>query len=257
MITPRLVSCAFLCVGLVVGCASAASSSPTSGSPVVPTATVSPARPTEAASSSSAPTIPTLGSGDEALKAGTYRLGEVALGIPDLPPILITVPDGWSSHGPFVNTRRPGEDSAFVAVSFWHIDQVYGQPCRWKGTLFRPGPTVDDLAKALVDRPLRNATKPIDVTLAGHAGKYLEWSVPAGVDFATCDSDAGTHFFESWTGTGVASNRYQQGPDQVDRLWILDVGGIRLLIDATSMPPTTAEQRAALLDVVNSIRFEP
>ena len=136
------------------------------------------------------------------------------------------------------------------------MDQVYGHPCKWTGTLSRPGPTVDDLAKALVDRPLRNASKPVDVTLAGYRGKYLEWSVPSDADFSKCDAGAGAHYFESWTAHGGEGDRYHQGPGQVDRLWILDVDGSRVVIDAFLMPSATSEMRDELSAVVKSIRFE-
>jgi hypothetical protein len=45
-------------------------------------------------------------------------------------------------------------------------------------------------------------------------------------------SDCDERYFESWTGDGTAgTDRYQQGPGQIDRLWILDVEGRRLVID--------------------------
>ena len=59
--------------------------------------------------------------------------------------------------------------------------------------------------------------------------------------------------FKSWN--DAIGDRYQQGPGQVDRLWILDVEGNRLLIDATYMPAATEQDRAELAMVVNSILF--
>jgi hypothetical protein len=122
---------------------------------------------------------------------------------------------------------------------------------------------VDDLANALVDVPMRNATKPIEVTIDGYAGMYLEWSVPAELEvigdseFPACDSTSeGHNDFLSWTGKGWASDRYHQGAGQVDQLWILDIAGSRLVIDAFSMPYATAEEREELLAVVESIAFE-
>jgi hypothetical protein len=215
--------------------------------------------PTTSRTGAASPTPTTLGRGEQALEAGTYRLdlNQLASGGTEFPGILATVPDGWNSvDGWILNRPRSGEDIPPVAVQFWDVDQVYGHPCQWDGTLFQPGPTVDDLAEALVDIPLRNATAPIDVMLDGYAGKYLEWSVPADIDFADCDADGGDHFFESWTGRGWATDRYHQGPGQVDRLWILDIDGARLVIDAFSMPSSTSEERDELLAVVESITFE-
>jgi len=222
--------------------------------------------PSTVATTTPEPTITTLGRGERRLEVGTYRLdlNQLAGGGTGFPAFLATVPDGWSTiDGWILNRPRSGEDIPPIAVQFWDVDQVYGHPCQWSGTLFQPGPTVDDLAEALVDVPLRNATQPIDVTLDGYAGKSLEWSVPADIemdeqgDFPDCDlTDDGHRDFKSWTGEGWSSNRYQQGPGQVDRLWILDIDGARLVIDAFSMPYATAEELEELLAVVESIRFE-
>jgi hypothetical protein len=253
----------FVCVVLIATMAAGCASGPAatglpggSASPtVIPTAAVTPAA-----------TLTTLGPVDQPLVAGIYRLDLDKLkgSGPKYPAFTLTVPEGWATLGGWiVDHPRPGKDVPPIAVQFWDVDEVYGHPCQWKGTLSQPGPTVDDLAKALVDRPLRNATQPIDITLDGYAGKSLEWSVPADFeiddrgDFPDCDlTDDGHRDFKSWTGKGWAGNRYQQGPGQVDRLWILDIDGARLVIDAFDMPSATSAERQELLDVVASIRFE-
>jgi hypothetical protein len=207
------------------------------------------------ASATPSASLSTAGRGQESLPPGTYRL---ELGVaptvldPTFPAVLIAVPDTWSGIGGWAFHRANQ-----VAVQFWNVDKVYGHPCQWMGTLSDPGPTVDGLAKALAGRPLRNATPPSDVTLDGYSGKYLEWSVPADSDFSKCNAENGTHYFESWTAHGGEGDRYHQGPGQVDRVWILDVAGKRVVIDAFSMPSASSREVRALLDVVESIRFEP
>jgi hypothetical protein len=236
---------------------SAPLASPTSGPTASPTSA-----PT--ASPTSAPTLITLGASDRPLSAGTYRLdlpgliAKPAAGSAHVPSfLLVTVPDGWNSFGGWIVSRpRSGYDIPPVAAQFWGVDRLYGHPCEWNGSLFDPGPTVDDLADAIEDIPLRSATEPVDITLDGRAGKYVEWSVPSDIEFADCDADGGTHYFESWTGQGWATDRYHQGPGQLDRLWILDVDGSRLVIDAFSMPYATDQEIAELIHVVESIRFE-
>lgn len=52
-----------------------------------------------------------------------------------------------------------------------------------------------------------------------------------------------------------SSDRYQQEPGRVYRLWILDVGGQRHVVDAWYLPTATAQGRAELENVVDSIRF--
>jgi hypothetical protein len=198
--------------------------------------------------------ITTLGRGFEPLAPGEYRIGRVNGGRQDLPGILITLPEGWHDIDGW-GVHRGSLDAPTVAIQFWDVGQVYGHPCQWQGTLSDPGPSVADLADALVGIPLRNASQPVDVVLDARSGRYLEWSVPADMDFTACDTDGPEHYFESWTG-GNDGDRYQQGPGQVDRLWILDIDGVRLVIDAFDMPSATDAERQELLEVVASIRFE-
>jgi hypothetical protein len=80
------------------------------------------------------------------------------------------------------------------------------------------------------------------------------------MDFSACDKDeaVGDNPFKSWTAAAgsLNSERYQQGPGQVDRLWIVDVDGERLVIDAMYMPTTEAKDRDELWQVMESIRFD-
>jgi hypothetical protein len=143
------------------------------------------------------------------------------------------------------------------------VTQVPRDPCLWQGQLYDPGPTVDDLVQALVAQPLRDASKPTSVTLAGYPGQYLEWSVPVDMvvtgdaDFVGCSVEPsnGHRDFISWLSSGGGS-RYQQVAGQVDRLWVLDVDGQRLVVDATYSPGTTEVDRAELGQVAESLRFE-
>jgi hypothetical protein len=190
--------------------------------------------------------------GSQNLKAGTYAFDHqpfaAASGKP-FPNILITVPDGWNSFEGFAVQSHLGTVRQ-MAVSVWKVADVYANGCHWLGPKIHPGPTVDELATVLSTRPLRNATAPAAVSLAGYQGKYLQWSVPVDADFSACDQ--GT--FMSWSADG---DRYQQGPGQVDQLWILDVQGHRLVIDATYMPGATEQDRTELAKVLNSIAFKP
>ena len=194
-----------------------------------------------------------LGVGNELLSPGVHVLDLVSRehgnGPKHLPRIAITLPSGWYNYdGWGVN------DGGTLIVSFWDVAMVYPTGCRWRSKpMIDPGQSVDGLARALATRPLRHASEPKSVALAGFRGKYLQWSVPKKIDFAGC----GQGYFESWTARGWASDRYQQGPGQVDRLWILDVKGQRLVIDAAFMPWATQRQRTELNRIVHSIRFAP
>lgn len=254
-------------VGLLASACAASTgvSSPTSTSSPVSSAVQS-APPTASASGTPQP-IPTA-DGDTGLGAGTYAFDFTRLDAPGkpFPRVVITVPDGWSGFRGFgVDSLS---DTRYHFVSFWDVADVYANSCHWLGPKIDPGPTVDELAAVLAVRPLRNPTVPVSVSLGGYDGKYLQWSVPSGIAFSDCDKDPsdGQSYFESWTGNATwnapwdpagTTDRYQQGPGQVDRLWILDVEGRRLVIDASYMPGATAQDKADVQRVVDSIRFDP
>lgn len=148
-------------------------------------------------------------------------------------------------------TGRCASTDRTMAIMFWGVTRVDGHPCDWFGSGFDPGPSVEDLASALRSVPTRRASEPERVTVGGVDGLYMQWSVPDDIDFDDCDLGS----FESWAGNITGSNRYQQAPGQVDRLWILDVGGERLVIDAFYLPGTPEEDRHEIDDIVGSIRF--
>ncbi len=180
------------------------------------------------------------------------------VGDSDHPGYAVDVPEGWSVSGGFFVVKS-GAD--VVGMSVWDVAQVPGHPCHWQRTMTAVGPTVDDLVDALSSQQLRDPTEPTDVTLAGHHGRYLELSVPSDwivtgdANFKGCDDPGNGHQdFVSWLGRD-AGDRYQQVAGQVDRLWVLDVAGQTLLVDATYTPATSEAVREELEQVVASIRF--
>jgi hypothetical protein len=189
---------------------------------------------------------------EAALTAGPYIFDNAYLGFPGkpFPNIEISVPDGWTSFG--YGVHRYNETQRYLAVSFWNVEDVYANGCQGFGPKIHPGPTADDLAAALAARPLRNATTPVAVSLGKYHGKYLEWSVPVDIHFSDCDGSS----LRSWTASN-GGDRYQQGPGQVDRLWILDIEGSRLVIDVTYMPAASSPDQAELGKVADSITFKP
>ena len=180
--------------------------------------------------------------------------------------ITFDLPPGWSQPGgtgstdryptPHVQGRDPG-----VAVNFYdEIDRVMPRPpagpgvgpqdpgCRLPvGGTDDAGTTPADLAAKLQSDPHIAATKPVDVTLSGFNGKRLDVEIPDTL--SDCYLSPGLPL---WIGrpTGFAE------PRQRDTVWILDVGGKRVLIEAVSFPGTSAEDLAAQQRLIDSIRIE-
>jgi hypothetical protein len=234
---------------------------PTATPAPTPPATPSARTPASPASPSSSPTpAPTFAYDATALTAGSHAA--LVMGSGTYPGYTVVVPAGWFDVGVhhFVQ-KYPTVGGPVLGLSVWDVGQVFRDPCHWQGQGFDPGPSVGALVAALVAQPMRNATRPTDVTLAGSKGRYLELSVPADLksskwtNFDACDVDeGGSHDFQGWLGNGMG-NRYEQVPGQVDRLWVLDVNGQRLVVDATYSPDTTPADRAELASVVASLRF--
>jgi hypothetical protein len=170
-----------------------------------------------------------------------------------------TMPAGWTSAYGIAYKDRGGP--AEMAFGDWIITNVYTDPCQWQGSLLDPavGPTVDDLAAALVAQKGRNATAPTDVTLGGYPAKRIELSLPEDLDSATCDKGV----IRAWLAPGEDAADWPAGQDflprsgQLNVVYIVDVDGARLVIDSWHMPGTSAANLAELQAIVDSIQIEP
>ena len=140
---------------------------------------------------------------------------------------------------------------------------VYGDACQWLTTIPEtPATTPDEIAAALAAQAETDATAPVDVTVGGFAGKALTLRVPMSYDlpgasreekFADCD-DSTFAFYGVEGETGHARNA--QGAGQVDELWILDVDGSIVILDAGYSPATPADLVEELRALAESATFE-
>jgi hypothetical protein len=182
------------------------------------------------------------------LAAGDYLVDE-----PFPVRLRMTVPEGFhgfgtSSHLAAICTNEC-ELPDRSGVAFWVVTNVFTDPCGGADLAEPPiGPSVDDLVAALRELPRREATIPTDVSIDGSRGTYLE--LRADEDLDGCDPRG----FRAWA-AGTESRR--SPPGDHDRLWILDVGGTRLVINVVTRPGVSADEVAALEAIVASIRFEP
>ena len=95
-----------------------------------------------------------------------------------------------------------------------------------------------------------------DITLDGHAGKVITLHVPADADFSRCDAREFCSWGDPEQGGSTACYRYHQGAGQIDKVWVVDVDGTTVLIDAAWYAGTPPEDVAALEAIVQSIAFE-
>lgn len=187
--------------------------------PSQPASTAAQTSPASAGSASPAAMDPVpLPRTEELLEPGRYLLS-----LPDAPsaplvPVL-TVPAGYL---PVTDGSGVRAEETFPAVVWvWNIESVHTHPCDSSGRPEPVGPSVADLANALAAQPLRDATAPVTVTVGGYEGLFVELSMPDDVDVDACPGGR----FNSWPG------RWQEGPTEVDLLWMVDVEGQRLAFD--------------------------
>lgn len=171
--------------------------------------------------------------------------------------IALTIPGNWEVHDDVVTT---GDVSAgtFGFVGGGIVGNVFSDQCQWSTTRLDPplGPTVEDLTAAFSTIWGSNATAPVDVSIDGFEGKYMVLTVPTDADFAHCDSQ----HFAGWAEAGIPDSygpsRWYQGPGQILEHWILDVEGVRLLIEASRFPDLSTEGLAEIQGIVDSIQIE-
>lgn len=104
------------------------------------------------------------------------------------------------------------------------------------------GPTVDDFVSALVDHPSLDITSPVDVTLAGYRGKYVDLTVPD--DISTCLR------YEP-----IAEHIYAQGPGHRWHMWVLDVEGVRVVVETNDYVGTSPQRLAEEQAIIDSLEI--
>jgi hypothetical protein len=198
-----------------------------------------------AATATPIPTPVPLLKGQVPLPAGRYRLD------PSLPMnVTVQVPAGWSGDtwvvvGPNGNAAPNG-----MAIRFYVAQDLYANPLSPNDGVMSPavGPSVDDLVNAMVNHPDWTTTGPTAITIDGFAGKVVHVTLPA----ATSDK---TPFYLSVDASGGQVWGWAAG--QLFDIYVVDVGGKRLVIDAFHYPNTTAADVAAQTAVINTIQLAP
>ena len=185
--------------------------------------------------------------------AGQYVLSADAYyGVRPL-SITFTVPtDRWGSWGPGLATDET-DVLASVGVAFHDVANLYLDACRWASAGQHDpavGPAVDDLVTALASVPHTRASEATDVELAGYSGRYIEVTIEDDLKFAACDQGE-VHI---WT-TPQRWSRHYQGPGQIERFWVLDVDGTRLVIEASLFPSASTAYRDELQQILDSIEI--
>lgn len=191
----------------------------------------------------SIPTLPNFGT----VEPGRYRFSSSGLDAPNR--ISIDVLDGYQSVGGAAVLK---EGHSQTSVSTLVISDVYADTCRWQGSLLDRSEisSTEGVLDALANQEGLRVSSPTAVTVDGFTGTYMERRVPAGTDVSRCDMGE-LHVYSSpvWGDRWLESGQLQQ-------LWILDVGGVPLVIDASVERGASPEIQAEVLQMVESIQID-
>ncbi|HKI28769.1 MAG TPA: hypothetical protein VKB32_05015 [Actinomycetota bacterium] len=191
---------------------------------------------------------PPLPSGS--VEPGRYVFTSYDPGLDASHRITIDVPEGYVGVDG-LGALKSGFSQTGVATMA--IGDVYADPCQWEGTQLDRSQisSADGLAAALATQQGVRVSTPTDVTVAGFAGTYMERRVPARMVSSDCDSDQfRVYRVPEWGG------RYLE-PGQLQRLWVLDVDGVPLVIDASIQTGASTGILVELLQMVESVRIDP
>jgi hypothetical protein len=192
--------------------------------------------------------IPPLSGG--ALEPGRYVFASFDPGLDASHRITIDVADGYEGIGGWA-ARKLGTSQ--TGVNTLAIGDVYADACRWEGTLLDRSAisSTDEVVAALATQEGLRVSTPTDVTVDGFAGTYMERRVPVQTDLSDCDGGRFRVYLDPGGG-----DRYLV-PGLLQRLWILDIEGVPLVIEAGNDPGTSAQVRAELVQMVESVRIDP
>lgn len=182
-------------------------------------------------------------------EAGALAVGRHDMTLQGLPFSFEVPAAGWISNGQFAvdkGTVRTSWEGGFI---FWAdaADGIFTDPCTQReGPAVGPGAAA--IAEAIANVPGTTATGPTDVTVGGYPAKRIVVKIP---DAADCVAES---FYLWWD--EQLSGRYATVLGSTIRVWIIDVDGTLIQIDAETPPGAAPGVGQALEGIVASIQFE-
>jgi hypothetical protein len=183
--------------------------------------------------------------------------------------LIVSLPSGWERASAAMFVRPNGTDRVGLSIGAWRIEHVNTFPCRWATPIFSDllyPATAEGLADALSawwgqdpnsafysNSPISPiASKPRQATIAGRPAWYVEVLIPSDFDLSQCD---GGQLVLWETGNGIV--RSAEGPTEHNRLWVVDVHGEQIVIDASSPLTPSPADAAELQAIVDSLAIRP
>jgi hypothetical protein len=185
--------------------------------------------------------------------AGDVAVGRYALRQRSVRLTLEVPTSGWIGEGGGSMIKSfLSPAGAHFAVSPVGIDGVYADPCA-KVPDTTIGPSAADLAAAVAAIPGLDTTGPTDVTVGGLPAKMIVITVPDDIGCAPDD-------FFLWYDDGTCAGhdpcpRWVSQLGQTLRVWVVDVDGERVWLEAETYAGATPEIEQEIQRIIDSIEF--
>jgi hypothetical protein len=128
---------------------------------------------------------------------------------------------------------------------------LYLDPCHWSQSKTRVPKGASSIAAVLSALPGRSGSPPEAVTLGGRPAVHVRLTVPGDASISDCYG----HEYRTWN-VGAGDPRGQDGPGQIDDIYLVDIGGSTVVLDASYFPETSMADRRALNAMLDSLRIE-
>jgi hypothetical protein len=171
------------------------------------------------------------------------------------------VPQGWERfrvatgkhpRGPISLNKSVVGPQGAEGIIYWTSFPAgdYADPC---AQLLGPsiGRSAAALAVAVAKAPGTKLVEgPSNVALGGHPAKHVVLKIRKNIG---CDPG----FFYGWANYRLGGAFWHMKVGDTIRVWILPVGGTRLVIEAATNTLATSSLRKEIQQIVESIRFDP
>jgi hypothetical protein len=154
---------------------------------------------------------------------------------------------GWRSNGDFYMDTLETDSPNFI---FWGVtpDGVYADPCN-QVKAEAVGPSAAALADAVALLPgIELVSGPTDVVVGGNPGKQVVLKVPEDIG---CPAGGFYLWYDEETG-----GRWASFLNATIRVWIIEVEGATLWIDAETDEDAGPEVDQEIQEIIDSIVFE-
>jgi hypothetical protein len=171
-------------------------------------------------------------------------------------PLSFSVPgSGWTSLDHAIEKGEYGQPD-YVGIDFWPSapENVYADPCAHTPLSPPPAASAAGLAAAVATVPVANVVSgPSSIDVGGQPAQHIVLTI--GEDIG-CEPHDAYLWYDQSTGGATSGWRWAEGLGATYRIWIIDVDGTLVWIDAYTFKGAGPELGQDIQAVIDSIEFE-